>query len=113
MEKINPCEKRNPFSLEDGQDSKDPKQSTADMTVFAKVLRTPPIWTGLRALCLSGRLKEAIGLLWRAGLQPVDYEPPFFRSCSEQEAHNPWIKNPLEMEVGNVSSKHLVLSSQG
>ncbi|KAI7998339.1 hypothetical protein LOK49_LG10G00434 [Camellia lanceoleosa] len=34
MEKINSCEKRNPFSLEDGQDSKDPKQSTADMTVF-------------------------------------------------------------------------------
>ncbi|CAL5342778.1 unnamed protein product [Camellia sinensis] len=43
-------------------------------------------------------------------LQPVDYEPQFFRSCSEQEAHNPWIKNPLEMEVGNVNSKHLVLA---
>ncbi|CAL5392673.1 unnamed protein product [Camellia sinensis] len=43
-------------------------------------------------------------------LYPVDYEPPFFRSCSEQEAHNPWIKNPLEMEVGNVNSKHLVLA---
>lgn len=43
-------------------------------------------------------------------LQPVDYEPPFFRGCSEQEAYNPWNKNPLKMEVGNVNSKHFVLT---
>ncbi|CAL5384637.1 unnamed protein product [Camellia sinensis] len=93
--------------------------------LLAKVLKNSThLDRTLRGLCLSGRLKEAIGLLWRAGLQvssgiikkplasrlggvrrtivmkllyyddvmPVDYEPPFFRSCSEQEAHNPWIK---------------------
>lgn len=43
-------------------------------------------------------------------LQPMDYEPPFFRSCTEEEAHNPWTKNPLKMEVGNVNSKHFVLA---
>ncbi|KAH9708215.1 Meiosis-specific protein ASY1 [Citrus sinensis] len=42
--------------------------------------------------------------------KPVDYEPPFFRCCSEEEAHNPWTKNPLKMEVGNVNSKHFVLA---
>ncbi|KAI7992512.1 Adenylyltransferase and sulfurtransferase MOCS3 [Camellia lanceoleosa] len=31
-------------------------------------------------------------------LQPVDYEPPFFRNCTEQEAHSPWTKNPLKIE---------------
>ncbi|KAI8028182.1 Lactoylglutathione lyase GLX1 [Camellia lanceoleosa] len=41
---------------------------------------------------------------------PVDYEHPFFRSCTEQEAHNPWTKNPLKMEVGYVNSKHFVLA---
>ncbi|KAL5723937.1 hypothetical protein ACHQM5_007270 [Ranunculus cassubicifolius] len=41
---------------------------------------------------------------------PTDYEPPFFRSCSEQEANSPWIKNPLKMDVGNVNSKHLILA---
>ncbi|XP_062156977.1 meiosis-specific protein ASY1 [Alnus glutinosa] len=41
---------------------------------------------------------------------PADYEPPFFRGCTEEEAHNPWTKNPLKMEVGNVNSKHLVLA---
>ncbi|KAL5723699.1 Meiosis-specific protein asy1 [Ranunculus cassubicifolius] len=41
---------------------------------------------------------------------PTDYEPPFFRSCSEQEANSPWTKNPLKMDVGNVNSKHLILA---
>lgn len=40
----------------------------------------------------------------------MDYEPPFFRGCTEDEAHNPWTKNPLKMEVGKVNSKHLVLA---
>lgn len=43
-------------------------------------------------------------------LQPADYEPPFFRSCTEEEANNPWTKSPLKMEVGNVNSKHFVLA---
>ena len=43
-------------------------------------------------------------------MQPGDYEPPFFRGCSEEEAHNPWAKSPLKMEVGNVNSKHFVLA---
>ncbi|MCL7051079.1 hypothetical protein MKW94_008420, partial [Papaver nudicaule] len=41
---------------------------------------------------------------------PQDYEPPFFRGCSEQEANHSWLKNPLEMEIGNVNSKHIVLA---
>lgn len=43
-------------------------------------------------------------------MQPADYEPPFFRCCSEEEAHNQWMKNPLKMEVGHVNSKHLILA---
>ncbi|XAR48175.1 hypothetical protein NMG60_11030910 [Bertholletia excelsa] len=49
-------------------------------------------------------------LLYYDDVTPADYEPPFFRSCTEQEAHNPWTKNPLKMEVGNVNSKHFVLA---
>ncbi|KAL6956140.1 Meiosis-specific protein asy1, partial [Sarracenia purpurea var. burkii] len=49
-------------------------------------------------------------LLYYDDVTPVDYEPPFFRNCSEQEAHNPWKKNPLKMEIGNVNSKHFVLA---
>ncbi|CAI9093205.1 OLC1v1028645C1 [Oldenlandia corymbosa var. corymbosa] len=41
---------------------------------------------------------------------PADYEPPFFRGCSEEEARNTWTKNPLKMEVGNVNSKHVILT---
>lgn len=43
-------------------------------------------------------------------MQPADYEPPFFRGCTEEEAQNPWTKSPLKMEVGNVNSKHFVLA---
>ncbi|CAL5361920.1 unnamed protein product [Camellia sinensis] len=32
------------------------------------------------------------------GKELVDYEPPFFRNCTEQEAHSPWTKNPLKIE---------------
>ncbi|CAL5333114.1 unnamed protein product [Camellia sinensis] len=32
------------------------------------------------------------------GKEPVDYEPPFFRNCTEQEAHSPWTKKPLKIE---------------
>ncbi|KAK9267531.1 hypothetical protein L1049_009959 [Liquidambar formosana] len=49
-------------------------------------------------------------LLYYDDVTPVDYEPPFFRGCAEEEAHNPWMKNPLKMEVGNVNSKHFVLA---
>ncbi|KAL7171771.1 hypothetical protein ACSBR2_036437 [Camellia fascicularis] len=49
-------------------------------------------------------------LFYYDDVTPVDYEPPFFRSCTEQEVHNPWTKNPLKMEVGNVNSKHFVLA---
>lgn len=41
-------------------------------------------------------------------MQPLDYEPPFFRSCSEEEANITWMKNPLKMEV--VNSKHIWLA---
>ncbi|KAA8533309.1 hypothetical protein F0562_033158 [Nyssa sinensis] len=49
-------------------------------------------------------------LLYYDDVTPLDYEPPFFRSCTEEEAHNTWTKNPLKMEVGNVNSKHFVLA---
>lgn len=40
----------------------------------------------------------------------MDYEPPFFRGCTEEDARNLWNRNPLVMEVGNVNSKHFVLA---
>lgn len=43
-------------------------------------------------------------------LQPEDYEPPFFRKCSENESACTWAKTPLKMEVGSVNSRHLLLS---
>ncbi|GJR94352.1 meiosis-specific protein ASY1 [Tanacetum coccineum] len=43
-------------------------------------------------------------------LPPADYEPPFFRGCTEDETLNTWTKNPLKMEVGNVNSKYFVLA---
>ncbi|XP_026418143.1 meiosis-specific protein ASY1-like [Papaver somniferum] len=49
-------------------------------------------------------------LLYYEDVTPIDYEPPFFRGCSEQEANYPWLKNPLKMEIGNVNSKHFVLA---
>ncbi|XP_075479474.1 meiosis-specific protein ASY1-like [Primulina tabacum] len=49
-------------------------------------------------------------LLYYDDVTPSDYEPPFFRGCTEEEAHNPWTRNPLRMEVGRVNSKHLVLA---
>ncbi|KAH9772600.1 Meiosis-specific protein ASY1 [Citrus sinensis] len=55
-------------------------------------------------------LVQLMRTLDRMPEEPVDYEPPFFRCCSEEEAHNPWTKNPLKMEVGNVNSKHFVLA---
>ncbi|KAL1550451.1 Meiosis-specific protein asy1 [Salvia divinorum] len=50
-------------------------------------------------------------LLYYDDVTPMDYEPPFFRSCTDEEAHNnPWMKDPLKMKVGKVNSKHLVLT---
>ncbi|KAF5201099.1 Horma domain-containing protein, partial [Thalictrum thalictroides] len=49
-------------------------------------------------------------LFYYDDVTPVDYEPPFFTSCSEKEANISWSKNPLKLEVGNVNSKHVVLA---
>ncbi|XP_068474468.1 meiosis-specific protein ASY1 [Phaseolus vulgaris] len=49
-------------------------------------------------------------LLYYDDVTPADYEPPFFRGCTGEEAYHPWEKNPLKMEVGNVNSKHFVLA---
>ncbi|XP_011020729.1 PREDICTED: HORMA domain-containing protein 1-like isoform X2 [Populus euphratica] len=49
-------------------------------------------------------------LLYYDDVTPADYEPPFFRGCTEEEAHNAWTKHPLQMEVGNVNSKYFVLA---
>ncbi|KAK4763647.1 hypothetical protein SAY87_013085 [Trapa incisa] len=49
-------------------------------------------------------------LLYYDDVTPTDYEPPFFRGCTNEEAYNPWTKSPLKMEVGNVNSKHFILA---
>ncbi|KAL2485738.1 DNA-binding HORMA family protein [Abeliophyllum distichum] len=49
-------------------------------------------------------------LLYYDDVTPVDYEPPFFRGCTEEEALNPWTRSPLKMQVGNVNSKYFVLA---
>ncbi|CAA7405205.1 unnamed protein product [Spirodela intermedia] len=49
-------------------------------------------------------------LFYYDDVTPEDYEPPFFRCCSENEANNLWRKTPLKMEIGNVNSKHVVLA---
>ncbi|KAI3985420.1 hypothetical protein MKX01_033734 [Papaver californicum] len=49
-------------------------------------------------------------LLYYEDVTPVDYEPLFFRGCSEQEANHPWLENPLKMKIGNVNIKHFVLA---
>ncbi|CAI0627282.1 unnamed protein product [Linum tenue] len=49
-------------------------------------------------------------LLYYDDITPPDYEPPFFKGSSEEDAHNPWTKSSLTMEVGNVNSKHFVLA---
>ncbi|XP_042412159.1 meiosis-specific protein PAIR2-like isoform X1 [Zingiber officinale] len=43
-------------------------------------------------------------------ITPEDYEPPFFRKCSENEPACTWAKTPLKMEVGSVNSRHLLFS---
>ncbi|XP_026409397.1 meiosis-specific protein ASY1-like isoform X3 [Papaver somniferum] len=55
-------------------------------------------------------LVQLMRTLDRMPEEPIEYEPPFFRGCSEQEANHPWLKNPLKMEIGNVNSKHFVLA---
>ncbi|CAL5408519.1 unnamed protein product [Camellia sinensis] len=45
----------------------------------------------------SGTLVLHLGGI-QNGKEPVDYEPPFFRNYTEQEAHSPWTKNPLKIE---------------
>ncbi|KAG5608265.1 hypothetical protein H5410_019546 [Solanum commersonii] len=49
-------------------------------------------------------------LLYHDDVTPADYEPPFFKGCTDEEALNPWLKNPLKLEVGNVNSKHFMLA---
>ncbi|XP_057533926.1 meiosis-specific protein ASY1 isoform X1 [Amaranthus tricolor] len=49
-------------------------------------------------------------LLYNDDVTPADYEPPFFRGCTDEDARNIWKRNPLKMEVGNVNSKHVVLA---
>ncbi|KAH7865600.1 hypothetical protein Vadar_008768 [Vaccinium darrowii] len=58
-----------------------------------------------RLLLLTRQKSPDFGL---AKFLLVDYGPPFFRGCTEQEAHKPWIKNPLTMEVENVNNKPFV-----
>lgn len=61
-------------------------------------------------LCYCADSYKGDFTLYLSFMQPADYEPPFFRECSEEEANHLWVKNPLKMEVGNVNSKHFVLA---
>ncbi|KAI3904130.1 hypothetical protein MKW98_021716 [Papaver atlanticum] len=58
--------------------------------------------------CMPEERTILMKLLYYEDVTPIDYEPPFFRGCSEQEVNCPWLKNPLKMEIGNVNSKHSV-----
>ncbi|XP_020866691.1 uncharacterized protein LOC9327581 [Arabidopsis lyrata subsp. lyrata] len=49
-------------------------------------------------------------LLYYDDVMPPDYEPPFFRSCTEEESNYVWTKDPMIMEVGIIYRKHLVLA---
>ncbi|KAM7275145.1 hypothetical protein ACFE04_017345 [Oxalis oulophora] len=52
-----------------------------------------------------------IKLVYCENVTPLDYEPPFFKGCSEEdEGHNKWTSKPLKMAVGNVNSNHLILT---
>ncbi|KAF3520963.1 hypothetical protein DY000_02063197, partial [Brassica cretica] len=51
-------------------------------------------------------------LMYYDDVTPPDYEPPFFRGCTEEEAQHVWTKDPLRMEVGNLE-KEGVLSKTG
>ncbi|CAI9113355.1 OLC1v1013940C1 [Oldenlandia corymbosa var. corymbosa] len=42
-------------------------------------------------------------------ITPADYEPPFFRGCTEEEEKNAtWNRSALKMQVGNVNSKQIL-----
>ncbi|CAH2051244.1 unnamed protein product [Thlaspi arvense] len=51
-------------------------------------------------------------LQYHNAVAPPDYEPPLFRACAQEEAQYARTDNPLTLrkEVGNVNSKHLVLT---
>ncbi|KAI7980221.1 Meiosis-specific protein ASY1 [Camellia lanceoleosa] len=77
-----------------------------DVYLFELIQRGPTPEPLCQVMLRVGDLDRSIKFYEK----PVDYEHPFFRSCTEQEAHNPWTKNPLKMEVGYVNSKHFVLA---
>ncbi|XP_078180060.1 DNA-binding HORMA family protein [Carex rostrata] len=91
------------------------KSDTADVTPdqmrrsACKMVRT--LVSLMRTLDLMPQERTILmKLLYYDEVTPEDYEPPFFKGCSENEAVNIWNRNPLKMEVGNVDSKHLVLT---
>ncbi|KAK6281801.1 hypothetical protein POUND7_015626 [Theobroma cacao] len=79
-----------------------------ERTILMKLLYFDDVTISLLRMKVFNLNKDGDSLIDQA--QPLDYEPPFFRGCTEEEAHNPWTKNPLKMEVGNVNSKHFVLA---
>ncbi|KAK9757182.1 hypothetical protein RND81_01G146300 [Saponaria officinalis] len=76
-----------------------PNQMNAILIMCSCLLYFIPIW--LFVILIRDTLTKLI---------PADYEPPFFRGCTEEETRNQWTRNPLRMEVGNVNSKHFVLA---
>lgn len=48
-------------------------------------------------------------LLGPGDSQPSDYEPPFFRACSDEEKLF-WSHAPLKLKVGGVDSKYFAMS---
>ncbi|KAI3850053.1 hypothetical protein MKW92_032274 [Papaver armeniacum] len=84
-----------------------PSETEFPLIIFVRllhVLSTHPESVPRSLGCMNKTMVEILSL------SPGDYEPPFFRGCSEQEANHPWLKNPLKMEIGNVNSKHFVLA---
>jgi len=42
-------------------------------------------------------------------LQPDNYDPPFFRSCGQEEQLT-WSDTPLKMKVGDIDAKHFTMA---
>ncbi|XP_024530729.1 meiosis-specific protein ASY1 [Selaginella moellendorffii] len=42
-------------------------------------------------------------------LTPEDYEPPFFRCCTEDDQMK-WVKTPIRVKVGDLNSKHYAVA---
>ncbi|CAL5418159.1 unnamed protein product [Camellia sinensis] len=119
MEKINSCEKRNPFSLElrgqafcttaaDGQDSKDPNQSTADMTVFVSGnSATGAIAGGVAAGATLLFAAPAFGFAWWRRRKPHEhfFDVPGYSRNPQTEAFLQFLELPYILDNNTSESR--------